>query len=525
MERSYRILLSLLAILIWQEVAVLPAWAESGTSLELVEVVPDPPHWATTLISDGHVSVADKQNGSYSSEYSWNAPPQVIGPDGVSFALEVSATSSPSNHNAVIGLWATGFDLDVPADQANAVAYADQNRTVSNSKTVHVKPAANLKGGDIVELKIGAGFIAGVLYKYRVAGTSTGDGGEGGGGEVDGDKRRLAARLDCPPSIMIGELPSLNCHIVITSWRYSADPVEVVLPDALDTFGNHRNGIQLLQAAGNQDVFTWNYPDPYLWGMFVFACPPQNSTVANCIGIGTAPGPQTVNIIVRQGPDRVDLRLDIRAVPVPGGQGTDICGFAVGTVSMAKWIETGREGGVLGCAIGTEQDTARSPSGADARQTLFAGGVIVLHGSGRFAGSAFEVHGCIALRYLGMGGTSSWLGLPVSDEFDIPGGRRSDFEGGSIAWDALTGGCMAMSDGSASLTFEPDANRAGGDFTSFEVIGDRMEMCRDVCAAEMSCVAYTYVRPGIQGPRSRCWLKSAIPDATLDGCCISGIKR
>ncbi len=36
--------------------------------------------------------------------------------------------------------------------------------------------------------------------------------------------------------------------------------------------------------------------------------------------------------------------------------------------------------------------------------------------------------------------TQAWeqgaLGFPVSGEYAVPGGRRSDFEGGSIRWDA-----------------------------------------------------------------------------------------
>ena len=38
-----------------------------------------------------------------------------------------------------------------------------------------------------------------------------------------------------------------------------------------------------------------------------------------------------------------------------------------------------------------------------------------------------------------MGAERSSLGYPKSDEFDIPGGRRSDFERGSISWDASSG--------------------------------------------------------------------------------------
>ncbi len=79
-----------------------------------------------------------------------------------------------------------------------------------------------------------------------------------------------------------------------------------------------------------------------------------------------------------------------------------------------------------------------------------------------------------------------------------------------------------MRDGSATVSFEQDTNRAGGDFTSFEAIGERLEICRDACAAESSCVAYTYVRSGLQGPRAMCWLKSSVPEPRMEGCCISG---
>ena len=47
---------------------------------------------------------------------------------------------------------------------------------------------------------------------------------------------------------------------------------------------------------------------------------------------------------------------------------------------------------------------------------------------------AFEVHGLIRDTWAGMGWETSFLGYPVSDEFDSDGGRRSDFQNGSILW-------------------------------------------------------------------------------------------
>jgi hypothetical protein len=31
------------------------------------------------------------------------------------------------------------------------------------------------------------------------------------------------------------------------------------------------------------------------------------------------------------------------------------------------------------------------------------------------------------------------LGYPVSNQYDVPGGKRNDFQRGSIVWDARTG--------------------------------------------------------------------------------------
>ena len=42
--------------------------------------------------------------------------------------------------------------------------------------------------------------------------------------------------------------------------------------------------------------------------------------------------------------------------------------------------------------------------------------------------------------------------------------------------------------------------------------------------AEPGCVAFTYVNPGVQGPRARCWLKGAVPAPVPDACCVSGVK-
>ena len=69
------------------------------------------------------------------------------------------------------------------------------------------------------------------------------------------------------------------------------------------------------------------------------------------------------------------------------------------------------------------------------RASVFQGGS--LYWSPRY--DAKLVDGAIGHRYHQLGGPSSRLGVPRTDEYGVPGGRRSDFHGGSISWDGPTG--------------------------------------------------------------------------------------
>ncbi|WP_242606075.1 GH25 family lysozyme [Frankia sp. Cppng1_Ct_nod] len=69
------------------------------------------------------------------------------------------------------------------------------------------------------------------------------------------------------------------------------------------------------------------------------------------------------------------------------------------------------------------------------RQSVFQGGRIYWS---RFTG-AHEVHGTILSYYLSLGAAGSELGLPVSDEYSVAGGRQSTFQFGSLRWDASSG--------------------------------------------------------------------------------------
>ncbi len=53
--------------------------------------------------------------------------------------------------------------------------------------------------------------------------------------------------------------------------------------------------------------------------------------------------------------------------------------------------------------------------------------------------AAFDVRGAIRNRWRQLGWETSYLGFPTSGEYDVPGGKRSDFQNGYIVFTAATG--------------------------------------------------------------------------------------
>jgi PAN domain len=56
-----------------------------------------------------------------------------------------------------------------------------------------------------------------------------------------------------------------------------------------------------------------------------------------------------------------------------------------------------------------------------------------------------------------------------------------------------------------------DTDRFGGDYRGFDVNADHTELCEDACKNDTKCLAWTYVKPGIQTQMARCWLKDVVP--------------
>jgi hypothetical protein len=50
------------------------------------------------------------------------------------------------------------------------------------------------------------------------------------------------------------------------------------------------------------------------------------------------------------------------------------------------------------------------------------------------------------------------------------------------------------------------------------------DSCENACRLDSACRAYTFVKPNIQGPSAKCWLKNARPNKVGNSCCVSGVR-
>ncbi len=71
---------------------------------------------------------------------------------------------------------------------------------------------------------------------------------------------------------------------------------------------------------------------------------------------------------------------------------------------------------------------------------------------------------------------------------------------------------------------ENDTDRPGSDYDKFHIDDQRPDRCQSECLRQGDrCKAWTYVRPGVQHKYAVCYLKSEVPSARPDKCCVSGV--
>jgi PAN domain-containing protein len=113
--------------------------------------------------------------------------------------------------------------------------------------------------------------------------------------------------------------------------------------------------------------------------------------------------------------------------------------------------------------------------------------------------------------------SSSWQGTPTTP----PPGPPPPPQPPASGWQ---GRPTTPPPAPAARQWEPQTDRPGADYRNFDLRAPRPEMCRDACWSEPQCRSFTYVRPGVQGPHARCWLKNVVPPSRPSDCCLSGVK-
>jgi hypothetical protein len=74
--------------------------------------------------------------------------------------------------------------------------------------------------------------------------------------------------------------------------------------------------------------------------------------------------------------------------------------------------------------------------------------------------------------------------------------------------------------------FEYDTDRPGNDYRNFDLSPADPALCAAQCEREGRCMAWTYVKPGVQGPNAKCWLKDRIPNPVRNASfAVSGVTR
>jgi len=128
--------------------------------------------------------------------------------------------------------------------------------------------------------------------------------------------------------------------------------------------------------------------------------------------------------------------------------------FATYGAILAKYKAIGGPSHPIGLPIADEGEALRSPFGTTGTYSRFERGTINWHRDGSRAKQTFFVMGGIFEKYKAMGYSSSWLGFPISDEYDVTGGARSDFEGGNISWTPQGGMVAQPNDKPSPITDE-----------------------------------------------------------------------
>ena len=72
------------------------------------------------------------------------------------------------------------------------------------------------------------------------------------------------------------------------------------------------------------------------------------------------------------------------------------------------------------------------------------------------------------------------------------------------------------------IGLELNMDHPGMELTSFDLDRADPMACLQECQDYGGCQYFTFIRPGVRGPRAWCSLKSGVPPPQASNCCVSG---
>jgi uncharacterized protein (TIGR03437 family) len=123
---------------------------------------------------------------------------------------------------------------------------------------------------------------------------------------------------------------------------------------------------------------------------------------------------------------------------------------------LARWRSLGLENGALGFPLAAAGNVLTFTGNTVVIQR-FANGLVVQFAGGALANRVFVVAGAIAAKYSELNGAVGLAGAPISDEFQVAGVFRQDFEGATLEYAAAGAVRVIEKDRKPVITVSPSS--------------------------------------------------------------------
>lgn len=149
------------------------------------------------------------------------------------------------------------------------------------------------------------------------------------------------------------------------------------------------------------------------------------------------------------------------------------------------------------------------------------------------AGVTFNMDGTMTSTYAGFhgtwkveGGKLNLLWLNVNETNTLYGTSDPKVMEGQSQWGARIRATKKEGFTAQNSSYEYGIDRQGWDYDHFPLSAPNPDLCASRCQQESQCRAWTYVKPGYQGPEPMCWLKNSVPPQ-IKGAdfAVSGVVR